>query len=380
MHVVQVNCVRDPLRRTGPELLDAWPTLPAVARAVKRAGAEVSVVQSAHEDDACARDGVSFRFVAEPWLGGKPMAGYAPLRLARAVNALQPTVIHVNGMGFPFHTRSLCSLGVPVLVQDHSDNARSWLIPLRRWGLEKVTGFAFTSPEQASPFLLNRSIRQGAALFAVPESSTHFRDGDVEQARGITGIYGNPAVLWVGHLNDNKDPLTILHAFSRAMGSLPDSHLWLCYREAPLLQRVRGRLAAEPELAARVHLLGPVPHEAVEWLCRAADFFMLGSQRESCGFALLEALACGATPIISDIPAFRAITANGTVGSLCKPGDADAFARALVALAGGSLAASRAKAIDHFKSELSFPILGRKLVAAYAALVDRQLRTRRETP
>jgi glycosyltransferase involved in cell wall biosynthesis len=372
MRVVQVNCARDPLRRKGAELLDAWPTLPAVACAVRGAGAEVSVVQSADEDDECERDGVSFRFVAEPWLGGKPAAGYAPLRLARAVKAQQPTVIHVNGMGFPFHTRALCSLGVPVLVQDHSDNARSRLIPLRRWALEKVTGFAFTSREQASPFLLNRSIRPGAPLFAIPESSTHFRDGDVEQARRTTGIYGNPVVLWVGHLNENKDPLTVLQAFSQAMGSLPGPHLWLCYREAPLLQRVQARLAADPELASRVHLLGPVPHETVEWLCRAADFFMLGSQRESCGFALLEALACGATPIVSDIPAFRAITASGAVGSLCKPADANAFAGALVALAGGSIEASRAKAIGHFKSELSFPILGRKLLAAYAALADLQ--------
>lgn len=380
MRVVHVNCARDRRRRKGASLLDAWPTLGAVASAVGSAGAGVSVVQSADEDEAFTRDGVSYCFVAEPWLGGSPAAGYAPLRVVHAVRALRPQVVHVNGLGFPFHTRALSRLNVPVLVQDHSDNPGSRLIALRRWGLKKVAGFAFTSREQASPFFLNRSIRPGTSLFAIPESSTHFRDGDVDEARRIIGVYGNPVVLWVGHLNENKDPLTILQAFSQAMGRLPDPHLWLCYREAPLLPRVQAKLAADRELASRVHLQGPVPHGTIECYCRAADFFMLGSQRESCGFALVEALACGATPIVSDIPAFRAITGNGAVGALCKPAAADAFAGALVALAGAGHEVMRTKAIVHFNSELSFPIIGRKLMAAYAELIDLHAQARRTAP
>lgn len=380
MRVVQVNCARDPLRRSGAALLEAWPTLAAVADAVKNAGAEVSVVQSANKDGGCERDGISFRFVAEPWLGGKPAAGYAPMRIMRAVKALCPDIVHMNGLGFPFHTRALSSLNLPLLVQDHADDPASRLSALRRWGLEEVTGFAFTSRDQASPFLLNGAIRSGTPIFAVPESSTLFCAGDGAQARRETGMYGHPAVLCIGHLNENKDPLTVLRAFSRASGCLPNPHLWLCYREAPLLARVQAQLAADPELAARVHLLASVPHETVELLCRAADFFMLASHRESCGFALLEAMACGATPIVSDIPAFRALTSDGAVGVLCKPGDADAFARALVTLAEDSIETLRKGVIDHFSSELSFPILGKKLVAAYEALIDRHAQTRRRVP
>src|SRR5579864_1785356 len=329
MRVVQVNCARDSHRRTGADLLELWPTLPSIASAVQTAGVEVTVVQSVDSDGACERNGVQFRFVAEPWFGGRPAAGYAPLRIMRAVRELHPDIVHVNGLGFPFHTRALSSLRVPILVQDHSDVARSHLNHLRRWGLQGVAGFAFTSRDQALPFLLNRVIRPGVPIFAIPESSTHFRDGDVDEARRKTGVGGNPVVLCIGHLNENKDPLTILDAFSRAAGALPDPHLWVCYREAPLLEQIQNRLAADPGLASRTHLLGEIPHATVELLCRGADFFMLGSRRESCGFAVLEALACGATPIVSDIPAFRALTANGTVGALCRPGDAPAFAGAL---------------------------------------------------
>src|SRR5690349_17682509 len=101
MQVVQVNCARDPLRRTGKDILDAWPTLVSVASAVRSAGAKISVVQSTSQDGAYEREGVSFRFVAEPCFGGKPAAGYAPLRIARAVRALDPQIVHVNGLGFP---------------------------------------------------------------------------------------------------------------------------------------------------------------------------------------------------------------------------------------------------------------------------------------
>jgi glycosyltransferase involved in cell wall biosynthesis len=303
----------------------------------------------------------------------------ATSRVVQAVKSLQPDVVHVNGLGFPFHTRLLCALGAPVLVQDHADNPRSRLRALRRRGLAKVSGAAFTSAEQALPFFRNKWLKPGVPVFSVPESSTHFRDGDIEEARLVTGVHGNPALLWIGHLNENKDPLTIIEAFLRAIPRLPDAHLWMCYGDAPLLERVQARLTADPALASRVHMLGAVPHERVEWLCRAADFFLLGSRRESCGYAVLEALACGATPVISDIPAFRAITANGAVGALCKPAEARAFASALVSLAGSSSEALRAKAIQHFKSELSFPILGRKLLAAYEVLADRDAQRRSRT-
>ena len=358
------------MRRTGADLLDAWPTLVLVASAVKGAGADVGVVQSSHEDATSERDGVAIRFVAEPWFG-RPAAGYAPWRLARAVKALKPDVIHVNGLGFPFHTRALTALGPPVLVQDHADPARSRMRRLRRWGLADIAGVAFTAAEQAAPFFRDGSLRPQTTVFSIPESSTHFRDGDTAEARIATGLHGHPAILWVGHLNENKDPITVLEAFSRALPRIPDAQLWYCYKDAPLLDHLRARIAANQGLPARVHLLGAVPHERVELLFRAADFFVLGSRRESCGYALLEALACGVTPVVSDIPAFRAITANGAVGALCKPGDADGFAHALATLSELPPDSLRAKAVRHFKSELSFPVLGRKLIATYQALIDR---------
>jgi glycosyltransferase involved in cell wall biosynthesis len=369
MHVIQVSCVADRLRRPAADLLDVWPTLGAIAHAVGKAGADVTVVLSSHRDAVYEREGVTYRFVAERWSGGGAVTAYVTARLAQVVRAQRPDVVHVNGFGFPFHTRALCALGVPVLVQHHADSPDGRMRALKRWGLAKISAAAFTSGEQAQAFVARAYFKRSLPVFEIPESSTRFQDGDVAAARCATGVYGDPAVLWVGHLNENKDPLTILDGFAHALRNLPEAQLWYCYRDAPLLDRIEARLARDRTLAAHVHLLGPAEHAKVEHYCRAADFFMLGSRQESCGYAVLEALACGATPIVTDIPAFRAITGRGKVGALCEPGNAQAFSAALERFARLPKQSLRTRAIRYFREELSFPVVGRKLAAAYEAII-----------
>ncbi len=354
MRVVQLNLAPPPGRPEPESLLETWPTLPDVAAAVQRAGAEVTVVQSFHRTAEMTRDGVRFRF--------------APKRLMRAVAAGRPDIIHLHGLEFAWQTRLLCALGVPVLAQDHASRA-DFRPRRRRWGLGRVAGVAFTDAGQADPFFANGSLRRGLPVFAVPESSTRFSPGDREGARRKSGIFGDPAVLWVGRLNATKDPLTALEAVERAIPELPGLRLWCCFHEADLLAQVRMRIAASPLLSDHVRLLGPRSHGEIEMLCRAADLFLACSHAEGSGYALIEALACGAAPVVSDIPSFRALTGNGELGALARPGDAAGFARNLVDVARRPAAERRSRILDHFRRELSFDAVGAKLYAAYESLM-----------
>lgn len=369
-----VGCHLDARRRGAEELLEAWPTLGGVAEAVEGAGGEVTVVQAAHADEELLRDGVRYRFVAESPLARVPgthsSAGLLPLRLLRAAAASAPDVVHLNGLAFPLHARALAALRRPVLVQDHADRPPARRIPLHRWGFARVAGAAFTAREQASEFRAPGLLPATARIFEIPESSTRFSPGDPAAARAETGVHGDPALLWVGRLDANKDPVTILDALSLARGRLPDPHLWCCFTDAPLLPDLRARLAADADLAARVHLFGAVPHDRVQALCRAADFLLLASRREGSGYAAIEALACGTTPILSDIPSFRALTGRGAVGALVPVGDARGFADALVALAGFSRPALRERAALHFRRQLSFSAVGSRLMDAYRQILE----------
>jgi glycosyltransferase involved in cell wall biosynthesis len=100
---------------------------------------------------------------------------------------------------------------------------------------------------------------------------------------------------------------------------------------------------------------------------------VLGSHRESTGYALIEALACGVSPVVTDIPSFRALTGAGAVGGLWPCGDSQALSEALQAVAARADANTRSAVREHFERELSFTALGAKLVAMYR---DVSMRTR----
>lgn len=372
LHVVQVNCALDEAGRSPEALLEAWPTLPAVAAATARGGARVTVIQASGSEAEIHRDGVTYRFVRVPRLGTSAKAGLRPGRLVAAVRREQPDVIHFNGLNFPSHCRAVCTLGIPVLVQDHGSSAGSRIAALRGWGLRNVAAAAFTSREQAEPFIRSGQLPAHIPIFAIPESSSAFTRGPQAEARRTTGIHGSPALLWVGHLAPSKDPLTVLRAVQQAIDHLPGLHFWCAYGSAGLLPEIRALLQSDRRLAERVHLLGKVRHDTVEQLCRACDFLVLGSRREGSGYALIEALACGLPPIATDIPSFRALTGDGEAGMLVPAGDVESFGKAIAELAAQTSEEMRCRTRAHFEKNLSFDVVGRLLVEAYTSLATQK--------
>jgi glycosyltransferase involved in cell wall biosynthesis len=368
LHVVQVHCVIDAEGRSPEALLAAWPTIPLVAGAAARAGVRVTVLCASSASATIRLDGVDYQFVREPRFRPGHGPGLAPWRLAAAARRLGPDVIHFNGLDFPVHLRALNRLGVPVLVQDHASSAASPRNALRRWGLRGIAAIAFTSAAQAEPFRQEGLLASGLPVHAIAESSTTFTPGSLDEARRALGIHGDPAVLWVANFIPRKDPLTMLRAVRRAIPRVPDLQLWCAFASGELLPVVQDLLREDQHLAAHVHLLGKLPHGRIETLCRACDIFVLGSRSEGSGYALIEALACGLTPVVSDIPPFRSLTGDGAVGVLAPVGDVDAFADGIVAAADAPRAEARAATLAHFERSLSPDALGRRLVEVYEAL------------
>lgn len=366
MHVVQVSGFRDPAGRGGRELLAAWPSLLTVARAAAQAGARVTVVQAAAADERLSTEGVAVELVRERGWAQRVRRSLARApRVAGRVAELRPDVVHLHGLGFPLLARRLARGAAPLLVQDHGDRPLRRGRRLQRWGLAGAAGFAFTHRDQAAPFA--GILPEGARVVEVLESTPAFGPGDREQARARTGVSGDPAILWVGRLIPDKDPLAFLDGLAAALPALPGATAWMAFPDSPLEDAVRLRIRDDPQLAGRVRLLGRRPHAEVELLCRAADLYVSCSRREGSGYALLEALACGATPVVTDIPAYRRITREGAVGALFPCGDRAALARALVAL--GSAPRRPERVLAHFQAHLSAAAVGRELMAAYHAVL-----------
>ncbi|MDE2447729.1 MAG: glycosyltransferase family 4 protein [Gammaproteobacteria bacterium] len=362
LHVVQVGFHLDRLGREPARLLEDWSTLVDVAEAAQQSGLQVSVVQACRRPDVFSRNGVRYYFFADE--------SAAPELIGR----LDPDVIHVHGLGFPREVLRLAAHlpDVPILLQDHASRPpRPWRRHLHRQAFAAAAGVAFCARPQSWPFKAARLIGERTSVHVIAESTSRFTPGSREAARARTGLQGDPCLLWVGHLSANKDPLTVLEGVSRAVDALPGLMLWCCFGQAPLAKAVARRIERDARLRSRVRLLGRRPHGEIESLMQAADVYVSGSHREGSGYALIEALACGLPPVVTDIPSFRALTGDGAIARLWWRGDPQSLADELLGIVSESSAAQRAVVRAHFERELSLAALGRRLEETYGGLIER---------
>lgn len=357
-------------------LLERYSTLTGWSEAVAGAGATVAVAQRFHRDVRLARNGVQYVFCADG-REGNPRSRLWTRRLHRAVRSLEPDLVHVNGLNVPLQTWML-RRGLPsstaLVVQDHGGGGASvgdghWFRrSVRRAAMRSADAFFFTAAAQAAPWRRAGMIGANQHVHQVLEASTRMRPIERTAARAEARMAGDPAVLWVGRLNANKSPLTILDGFERSLHRLPDAVLTMVYGTDDLLPAVKQRLQASPRLARSVRLVGAVPYDALAAFYSSADVFVIGSHHEGSGYALLEACACGVPPVVTDIPAFRVITGDGAVGALWPPDAAERLADALVAVAQRDRTRSRQEVLDHFRDALSWDAVAREAMDAYATV------------
>jgi glycosyltransferase involved in cell wall biosynthesis len=122
----------------------------------------------------------------------------------------------------------------------------------------------------------------------------------------------DPVAIWVGSLDERKDPLTAARAAEDADVEL------LVVGDGPL----RAGLG-------RARLLGR--RSDVADLLGGADLYLHTSRREGLSFSLLEAMAAGLACVAGDLPENR--EALGDAGLYAPLGDVEAFAAALRTLA-----------------------------------------------
>jgi glycosyltransferase involved in cell wall biosynthesis len=373
-NLVVASCAFDDDIADPEAALERYHAMTGWAEAVGNAGADsVTVVQRFHRDATIRRGSVEYRFVDDGGAGLAP-PWFVGARVAAAVRRARPTAVHVDGLIFPALVRALrwvLPRSAAIVVQDHGGvrlDSGALQTPKRRLlyglGLGAADGFMFTTREQALPWQIAGIIRSSHAVHEILESSTDMASwppgGDATQT-----LPGRPSVLWVGRLDENKDPLTVLEGFARATVVLPDAALTMVYGDDRMLPEVQAFILRHPALQSRVHLRGRVDRRALPGFYAAADIFVLGSHREVACFSLIEALSLGVTPVVTDIPAFRSLTRGGRVGSLFPAGDPGGLASALETVARSDVRARRPAVRDHFERELSWAAVGRRALAIY---------------
>lgn len=379
LRIVQVNAVYDPQLRTPDALLDRYTTLTDWSTSIASAGASVSAVQRFSAAAKVVRDGIIYEFVTDdqpPWMS----TSGAPPSLIDAVVRAQPDVVHVNGLIFPALIGALRRAlpdRVAIVVQHHggefavrgSGPVGMWRRRKWRQGLEAADACSFTASDQAQAWR-DAGVLNSQPVIEIVEAGTRTRQVSRQRARAATGMSGAPLILWVGRLTANKDPLTVLDGLAIALPLLHDARVALVYSEEMLGDRVVERIKSSAVLRDRVSLVGRVAHDEIANYYGAADYFVSGSHSEGSGYALIEAMACGLVPVVTDIPSFQTIA--GDTGVRWPAGNAAAFSSALLEACSRDLVAEREKVRRQFADVLSWEAIGSRTVTSYRDLFERR--------
>ncbi|HZY10600.1 MAG TPA: glycosyltransferase family 4 protein [Bacteroidota bacterium] len=345
--------------------------------AVKLAGAnKVSLIQRFHRNADFELDGVRIHLISDEF-HNKLTPFDNPKSIHSLITQLRPDVIHHNGWTYPLlflhpHLPNTTS----IVWQHHGGGLPQWY---SRWyyksGFRAIDACFFTSTDLSNPWKEYNIIDNHTPIYELIESSTTFRLLSQEQSRKKLNISGHPIFLWVGRLNRNKDPITILRGFRDATTQLDDPHLYMIFHDQPLLEEVQQSIK-QLQLRHCVHLIGKVQYNVMETYLNASDYFILGSHHEGSGYALLEALSCGVFPIVTDIPSFRNITSHGKVGKLWQVGNHKSLSAAILSAVVEK--PPRETIRQFFDQHLSFEALGRTAMGAYNTAYQRKNSTRKK--
>lgn len=167
-----------------------------------------------------------------------------------------------------------------------------------------------------------------------------------------------PVAIWVGSLDERKDPLAAIDAARKASVSL------LVVGDGPLRSQV------EREAGVSVRVLGH--RRDVGPLLGASDLYVMTSQREGLAFSLLEAMAHGLPAIVTNVA--ENVEAIGDAGVAVPGKDQQALVAALRGLAGDD----RERAMLGEKARRRMALFdGHQMLKRTAAVYDGVLARRR---
>jgi glycosyltransferase involved in cell wall biosynthesis len=299
-----------------------------------------------------------------------------PVKIHKCIRAINPDFVLVNGMNFPIQLLQLKKYLAPkagILVIHRAERPMKGLKRLlQRYAARITDAYLFSTALHAQEWERAGIIPKAAKTIEILQVSSIFKKVNKDAARRQLQISKRRVFLFVGNLNENKDPLTVARAFLLHARQYPDSILYIVFQTGELLPELKSIAAG----SASIVIIGKVAHEDLGTWFSAADYLISGSHREAAGLAVIEAMSCGCIPILTSIPSFRRI-AGGT-GIFFEAGNLESLCASLRQTETEDMAVLSNNCISRFTDELSFPAIARQMNSCFEKLgTSRQLTSSR---
>lgn len=318
----------------------------------------INIKQINYEGD-CLHKGVHYYFI-----NFNKKKTFFPWKLNRLVKSFNPDIVFLQGLHTPLQFVQLglqLSKKTKVIAQHHAEKP---LMGFRKY-LQKmadryINAYLFASHDMGLEWVAKSNISSAKKIYEVMEVSSIFSPMDKTLAASKTGVSGDPVFLWVGRLNDNKNPLTVIRAFLRFVEIEPSARMYMIYHTEELIAEIQ-QLLSDTSKKDTVTLVGKVPHSDLQYWFNSADIILSGSHYEGSGTAICEAMSCGCMPVVTDIFSFRMITDNGRCGLLYEPGNEDALFSALLQTQQINIKEKQNASLEYFIQNLSFEAIAGKI-------------------
>jgi glycosyltransferase involved in cell wall biosynthesis len=256
-------------------------------------------------------------------------------RLAIAFDVVEAPELYAEGLFFALRAK------VPLVIRMHSGAAQLFSL-IGRTGLDA----------RATSALENAAVRRAQVVTSTAPFLEHaITELELDRAFCRAIIYPvrkRPAappprdrslVLFVGRLEKNKSPETLLRAASRVIAAVPSARFRFVGSDTaapgiPSYRRWLHDLALELGVADAVEFAGSRSHEEVFEEMAGAAVCAFPSHWESFGLVAAEAASIGRPVVVSDIDGFRDYVEDGVTGRVAPVDDPDAWADALLAVLG----------------------------------------------
>ncbi|MCC5947032.1 MAG: glycosyltransferase [Nitriliruptoraceae bacterium] len=191
-------------------------------------------------------------------------------------------------------------------------------------------------------------LRHGIDIDAAPHGAKARTD-----ARQLLGLVSDTPVIGnVANFSPKKDQATLLEAFNKVHGTVPDA-LLLLVGMGPLEDELRAKVSALG-LDGTVRFLGS--RDDVPRLLPALDVFVLSSTHEGLPISLLEAMAAQVACACTTVGGIPEALRPDVDGKLVPPQDVDALAATLGELLTNRSERSRLAAAGRQRVEASFSL------------------------
>jgi glycosyltransferase involved in cell wall biosynthesis len=298
----------------------------------------------------------------------------ATWQVIRAVRQFRPALLHSHSRQMGVYARLVQVLfGLPFVSTVHTQ------VPSRNrlWSVTDFLGAVVVavSGEIQAILIRDYGVKAGRVRVVAPGAdSDHFRPASLEEREAARQHYGiRPgqfALAFVGSMNSNKRPETLVEAAAELVGSGYDVVV-LVAGQGPAEEMVRVK-AATLGLADRVQLLGYQDTRRVLW---AADTLVLPSRQEGSPLVVVEAMLSGVAVVrTAESGADQQITPNVT-GVVFAYGDHEGLARRVAALIDqpDDRNAIAASALDDARTRFTSMRMARTIEEVYlTALEDRR--------